>query len=154
MAEADWKAFVDFVDNKDNVTHFIERLRGAVEIERYASLSEPLDMRTELKLESVSGDNTLPGRGKVVDMAHFLNEELASFGVETELVSLGPQVDDDELQLPPVIVGRIGADPSKKTVLVYGHYDVQPVSKFRSAILTQMVFMLSRPGCTFRWMGL
>lgn len=48
MAEADWKAFVDFVDNKDNVTHFIERLRGAVEIERYASLSEPLDMRTEL----------------------------------------------------------------------------------------------------------
>lgn len=127
MAEADWKAFVDFVDNKDNVTHFIDRLRSAVEIERYV-LSEPLDMRTELKFESVSGDNTPEGRGKVVDMAHFLNKELTSLGVETDLVSLGPQVDSDELQLPPVIVGRIGADLSKKTVLVYGHYDVQPVS--------------------------
>jgi hypothetical protein len=29
-----------------------------------------------------------------------------------------------ELELPPIILGRYGSDPSKKTVLVYGHYDV------------------------------
>ncbi len=36
-------------------------------------------------------------------------------------------VDGKELPLPPVILGKIGDDPKKKTVLVYGHYDVQPV---------------------------
>jgi len=29
-----------------------------------------------------------------------------------------------ELELPPIILARYGSDPSKKTVLVYGHYDV------------------------------
>jgi acetylornithine deacetylase/succinyl-diaminopimelate desuccinylase-like protein len=29
-----------------------------------------------------------------------------------------------ELELPPIILGRYGSDPKKKTVLVYGHYDV------------------------------
>jgi hypothetical protein len=29
-----------------------------------------------------------------------------------------------ELELPPIILGRYGSDPQKKTVLVYGHYDV------------------------------
>jgi arginine utilization protein RocB len=29
-----------------------------------------------------------------------------------------------ELELPPIVLGRYGSDPNKKTVLVYGHYDV------------------------------
>lgn len=29
-----------------------------------------------------------------------------------------------ELELPPILLGRYGSDPKKKTVLVYGHYDV------------------------------
>jgi Cys-Gly metallodipeptidase DUG1 len=37
-------------------------------------------------------------------------------------------MDDQELALPPAILGRIGHDPLKKTVLIYGHFDVQPVS--------------------------
>ena len=37
-------------------------------------------------------------------------------------------MDGEELQLPPAILGRIGDDKAKKTVLVYGHFDVQPVS--------------------------
>lgn len=33
------------------------------------------------------------------------------------------------MDLPPVLLGRYGSDPKKKTVLVYGHYDVQPAMK-------------------------
>ncbi len=33
------------------------------------------------------------------------------------------------LDLPPILLGKYGNDPLKKTVLVYGHYDVQPALK-------------------------
>ncbi|CAG8565833.1 24098_t:CDS:2 [Dentiscutata erythropus] len=35
-------------------------------------------------------------------------------------------MDGVNLQLPPIILGTYGNDPNKKTILVYGHYDVQP----------------------------
>ncbi len=48
----------------------------------------------------------------------------------------GKQIlEGQELDLPPIVLGSSGTDPSKKTVLVYGksiqeiisgHYDVQP----------------------------
>lgn len=61
-------------------------------------------------------------------MADWLNDQLKAVGVETQLVDLGKHImDDEELQLPPAILGRIGNDPKKKTVLLYGHFDVQPV---------------------------
>jgi Cys-Gly metallodipeptidase DUG1 len=62
-------------------------------------------------------------------MAHWLDNHLKAVGVETKLVDLGKHtIDGEELPLPPAILGRIGNDPKKKTVLVYGHFDVQPVS--------------------------
>ena len=62
-------------------------------------------------------------------MAEWLNGELKQVGVDTKLVDLGKHtMDGQELSLPPAILGRIGNDPSKKTVLIYGHFDVQPVS--------------------------
>lgn len=62
-------------------------------------------------------------------MAKFLDNHLKAVGVETQLVELGKHVmDGQELDLPPAILGRIGNDPKKKTVLIYGHFDVQPVS--------------------------
>ena len=61
-------------------------------------------------------------------MARFLDEHLKAVGVETQLVELGKHLmDGQELDLPPAILGRIGNDPKKKTVLIYGHFDVQPV---------------------------
>lgn len=63
-------------------------------------------------------------------MADWLNDQLKAVGVETQLVDLGKHImDDEELQLPPAILGRIGNDPKKKTVLLYGHFDVQPVRR-------------------------
>lgn len=62
-------------------------------------------------------------------MAHWLNNQLKTLGVDTRLVDLGTHVmDEQELPLPPAILGSIGNDPKKKTVLIYGHFDVQPVS--------------------------
>lgn len=91
---------------------FIERLRKAVAI------------------KSVSADESL--RPNVVDMAAFLVNELTTLGFsDIQLKDLGkqpPPVADPELNLPPIVLGRYGNDKSKKTVLVYGHYDVQPAS--------------------------
>lgn len=65
-------------------------------------------------------------------MANWLDEHLKAVGVETKQVDLGDhELDGHTLKLPPAILGRIGNDPKKKTVLVYGHFDVQPVSKYR-----------------------
>jgi len=34
-----------------------------------------------------------------------------------------------KLPLPPILLGTLGTDPKKKTLLVYGHLDVQPAEK-------------------------
>lgn len=43
-----------------------------------------------------------------------------------------------ELELPPIILGRYGSDPKKKTVLVYGHYDVYKISFFVASNLDNL----------------
>lgn len=52
-------------------------------------------------------------------------------GAETELVELGDQDlgGGKTIPLPPVLQGTLGKDPEKKTLLVYGHLDVQPALK-------------------------
>jgi Cys-Gly metallodipeptidase DUG1 len=69
-------------------------------------------------------------RKHVFEMADFLAKELTKLGVETKKVPLGKHVmDGQELELPPAILGKLGKDKGKKTILIYGHFDVQPVSK-------------------------
>lgn len=84
-----------------------------------------------IAIPSVSADETL--RPRVVDMAAFLVNELTALGAtDIQLKDLGkqpPPVADPNLQLPPIVLARFGTDPAKKTVLVYGHYDVQPALK-------------------------
>ncbi|KAH8083356.1 CNDP dipeptidase [Cristinia sonorae] len=100
--------FLQYVD--DNQSGFIDRLRDAVAI------------------KSVSGDASL--RPDVQNMVDWFDGQLRSYGVQTEQVDLGYQtVDGQQLKLPNAILGRIGDDPNKKTVLVYGHMDVQPAEK-------------------------
>ena len=59
-----------------------------------------------------------------------LLQELEKLGVTLELKDVGEQeIDGKKIPLPPIILGELGNDPNKKTVLVYGHLDVQPASK-------------------------
>jgi len=62
-------------------------------------------------------------------MSEFLVSELTTLGAEVHSRPLGPQPGKEHLQLPPVIVARYGSSSSKRTILVYGHYDVQPALK-------------------------
>ena len=59
-------------------------------------------------------------------MGKFLETELKALGAHVESRPLGKQPGKEHLDLPPVIVARYGEDPKKRTILVYGHYDVQP----------------------------
>jgi len=84
---------------------------------------------TKTSISSVSGDPAF--RGRVHDMAAYLENLLKDVGVTTKSVDLGDEiVDGKPLKLPPAIVGKIGEDPKKKTILIYGHFDVQPEGIF------------------------
>jgi len=40
-----------------------------------------------------------------------------------------PLPDGSVIPLPPALLATLGTDPKKKTVLIYGHLDVQPALK-------------------------
>lgn len=74
---------------------------------------------------SVSGDPSY--RPDVFRMADFLVDELKALGANVETRDLGKQNwHGTSLDLPPIVLATVGNDPQKKTILVYGHYDVQP----------------------------
>ena len=62
-------------------------------------------------------------------MSQFLATELKALGAEVQLRPLGKQPGKENLDLPPVVLARYGIDKDKRTILVYGHYDVQPALK-------------------------
>ncbi|KAJ7127526.1 hypothetical protein C8R43DRAFT_1027535 [Mycena crocata] len=79
-------------------------------------------------IPSISGDPAF--RPAVHQMSAWLAEQLTHVGVTVRPVPLGTHVMDGQtLELPPALLGRIGDDPKKKTVLIYGHFDVQPAAK-------------------------
>jgi Cys-Gly metallodipeptidase DUG1 len=62
-------------------------------------------------------------------MAKYMEGQLRALDVQTRLEDLGTEnLDGHEITLPPVVLGKIGEDSKKKTILLYGHFDVQPVS--------------------------
>ncbi|KAI9653900.1 MAG: hypothetical protein M1831_005585 [Alyxoria varia] len=103
----DLKPFFTTVDTL--APQFIDRLRHAVSI------------------PSISASDS--HRPEVTRMGQWLASELESLGASVETRPLGKEPHRPHLELPPVIVGRYGNDSSKRTVLVYGHYDVQPAEK-------------------------
>lgn len=95
-----------YVDDHQN--EYIKRLSDAVAI------------------QSVSG--WPDKRPEVIRMVKVVAEDLRAAGAEIELAEVGKQTlpDGSQIELPPVILGHLGADPKKKTVCIYGHLDVQP----------------------------
>jgi acetylornithine deacetylase/succinyl-diaminopimelate desuccinylase-like protein len=80
-------------------------------------LSELLDW---LRIPSVSADPTF--HGDVLKAADYLKTRLEEIGIEN--VELCPTAGN------PIVYGEKIVDPSLPTVLVYGHYDVQPADPY------------------------
>lgn len=105
-------------------TSFVQRLAEAVQIKRCAipAINDPV----LIGLYSISADAAY--RSETIAMGHWLEQQLRALEVTTVLKDLGEQtLQGQRLDLPPAILGKLGDDPKKKTVLIYGHYDVQPV---------------------------
>lgn len=76
-------------------------------------------------------------------MGDFLDAELKKYGVVTKRVDLGTHTAEGaELKLPPLVLGRIGDDTSKKTILIYGHFDVQPVRGIPKLYTLRIVLLI------------
>ncbi|KAI9813577.1 MAG: hypothetical protein M1827_003646 [Pycnora praestabilis] len=84
-------------------------------------------LRKAVAIPSVSADEER--RQDVFKMGQFLASELEALGAEVQLRPLGKQPHKEHLELPPVVIARYGNDKKKRTILVYGHYDVQPALK-------------------------
>jgi len=96
---------------KENEQKWVDRLAECVSI---ASISGSPDHRDEC-----------------IRQMHETQKMLQALGATTEMVDIGTQKMHDGVTrpLPPVILGKLGEDPKKKTLLIYGHMDVQPALK-------------------------
>ncbi|KAI8809583.1 hypothetical protein BJ742DRAFT_804362 [Cladochytrium replicatum] len=100
-----FEAVAKYID--ENQDHYVKKLAEAVAI------------------KSVSGDASY--RPEVFRMAEWMISEMNRLGISTEKRLPGKHVlDGVELDIAPIVLGTYGSDPNKKTVLVYGHMDVQP----------------------------
>ncbi|XP_033221420.1 cytosolic non-specific dipeptidase [Belonocnema kinseyi] len=82
-----------------------------------------------ISIKSVSG--WPDKRDEVIKMMKWAEQKIKDLGATTELADIGTQniPSGAEIPLPPVLLGQLGTDPKKKTVLIYGHLDVQPALK-------------------------
>lgn len=63
-------------------------------------------------------------------MVEWTSEKLKKLGAFTKICELGDQklTNGQVIELPPVLIGEFIVNPEKKTVLIYGHLDVQPAN--------------------------
>lgn len=102
------KEFYTYVNN--NQESYVQTLREWVEIPSVSAWAD--------------------NRGEVIKMVKHVAKQLENLGATIELCDnpLKEQTSPEGkvIPLPPIILGHLGSDPSKKTVCVYGHLDVQP----------------------------
>lgn len=84
------------------------------------------NLRLAVAIKSVS--SWPDARPEVVKMMKWMDEKMKKLGATTELADNGIEtlLDGKKIPLPPILFGQLGNDPAKKTVLIYGHLDVQP----------------------------
>lgn len=88
-------------------------MKNYIEANKQRFLDELFEL---LRFPSVSADSKY--KGDVLKTADFIAEKLKSAGADN--VEICPTAGN------PIVYGEKIVDPSKPTVLVYGHYDVQP----------------------------
>jgi acetylornithine deacetylase/succinyl-diaminopimelate desuccinylase-like protein len=76
------------------------------------------ELKEWLRIPSISADPAY--KDDVRKAANWLTDHLKKIG--------GTDIQLHETKGHPIITARFGNDPKKKTVLVYGHYDVQPAT--------------------------
>ncbi|THD25926.1 Cytosolic non-specific dipeptidase [Fasciola hepatica] len=113
----DRKVFTLFSFVEQMQPKYIERLRTFVSI---PSISEQQDHRLD-----------------VVKALRWIAYKLKKIGADVRFRRIGkeiiytgdhiPLTATDELELPDVVVGSLGSDVTKRTLLIYGHVDVKPV---------------------------
>ena len=85
------------------------------------------------KFVAIKGVSAEPKhRPDVVRAVNYVKDWCGELGGATTLVDLGDQTLPDGktvLPLPPVLLAQFGDDPKKKTLVAYGHLDVQPAYK-------------------------
>jgi len=104
----------------------LEKLFSEVDVRKNTFITL---LRDAVAIPSVSA---LPEhRNDVFKMIQWTQEKLVKLGVKYKQIPNGKQIlpDGSPLDLPPVLFGTLGTDPTKKTLLIYGHLDVQPASK-------------------------
>ncbi|KAK6050496.1 peptidase dimerization domain protein [Cooperia oncophora] len=81
------------------------------------------NLKEAVAIPSVSGD---PNRRQ-----DCVNMKLEDVKVSVQVIEAGKQKlhDGRVIDLPPILFGVLGTDPKKKTLLIYGHLDVQPAAK-------------------------
>ncbi|XP_073703004.1 beta-Ala-His dipeptidase [Garra rufa] len=86
-------------------------------------------LRQWIAVESDSSDVTK--RSDLHRMMDMTAEKLRLIGGSVEMVDVGMQSlpNGSSIALPKVVTAEFGSDPSKRTVCVYGHVDVQPAKK-------------------------
>jgi acetylornithine deacetylase/succinyl-diaminopimelate desuccinylase-like protein len=99
----------EYIDGRQ--TEYISRLAAAVAIPSVSA--EPEHRKDCLRM-----------------IKHY-QEWMNKLGIENETRDLGKQQlrDGSSIDLPPALVGKLGNHPSKMTVGIYGHLDVQPAKQ-------------------------
>src|SRR5574341_57330 len=59
----------------------------------------------------------------VTECAHLLTQQMQDIGIPARILSTGGH---------PVVQGELKADGANRTILIYGHYDVQPADPLES----------------------
>ncbi|XP_037639534.1 cytosolic non-specific dipeptidase isoform X2 [Sebastes umbrosus] len=102
---------------------------------QYSELAQYIDIHQEEYVEVLrdwvaieSDSSNVLRRPDLHRMMEIVAQKLRLMGGTVELVDIGMQElpDGQTLALPKVVTAQFGSDPTKSTVCVYGHVDVQP----------------------------
>lgn len=105
-------AVFEYIDHQEDA--FIGELRAAVALQSVSAWKHQRQFYTQLHQMMDFTVNKLKGLNFTVQIRPFA----PSYKIQME--------DGGQEPLPPLILAQKGSDPCKKTLLIYGHLDVQP----------------------------